>query len=295
MRKMLGMIWIVFALWCAPAWAGPERFTDARVMFTGVKDTRSTESFFGGCEVEIKIMGRRVGEAYGILGVRVSYAVDDKGTILLDRKQQGSRGFFSRNHQQSSTMTHTIKLKNPARFAHDIQMIKGEVELFLPTEANGGRVPAGVFMNAAGRPIAQDRLAAQGVTLTYVTKELFEQKKKEEMERAKREAGKQMDQLGQQMGEAFMKMFEGLFGGMMVDDKNSLRFWVQDPRKKVVALEFLDARGQPLDSTSRTTLGELRVYGFKTLPPPDTQVVVYLAMEEAVLRVPFTLRDIPLP
>ncbi len=276
------------------ALAGPERLSDARVMFTEVKDTRTTGQFFGECEVEIKVMGRAVSKSLGIRSVEVTYAVDNTGMILLNKERKNISSFFHPN-DGAATLTHKVSLKNPARSAHYIQSLKGTIELFSPTLKNGGRVEIENFQASAGKPLAEAQLKPHGISIMYLTKEILEQRKKEQMEKARKKASKEIDKLGEEMGQAFMNMFEGMLGGMMGNDKFSLNLWVKDPEKMVVDIQFLDATGKKLNTSSRSNMGEMRQVGFKELPGPGTKLLVYLATKESIRQVEFSLNQIPLP
>ena len=284
----------VFLISAVSAWAGPERLTDARVMFTEVKDTRTTGQFFVKCEVELKIMGRAVAKAMGVRDVKVTYAVDDTGVILVNKEEDNTPSFF-RPNDGGSSLTHSVSLKNPARSAKYIQTLKGTIFLFSPTPENGGMVDAGTFMETPGKSLGEDKLKEHGVTVQYITPEILEQKKAQEKKKARAQMDKEMEKLGEEMGQAMLQMFEGMFGGMMGDDKNSIRLWVKDPNKRVVDIQFVDARGEVLNSSSRSNMGELRQVGFKQLPPPTTRLRVLLATDQAVHPVKFSLNEIPLP
>ncbi len=277
-----------------PAFAGPERLTEARVMFTEVKDTRTTGSFFGECEVEIKVMGRSVTKALGIRGVKVTYAVDDTGVILLKKDREKFSSFFHAN-DGASTLTHKVSLKNPARTARYIQSLKGVIELFTPTDKNGGRISIQNFMKSPGVALAEDQLKPHGISIMYMTKEIMEKKKKEEMKKAMSKADKEMEKMGKEMGDAFMNMLGTMMGGMMGADKFSLHLYVKDPNHKVVDIQFLDASGKKIKSSSRSSMGEMRQVGFDALPGPDAQLMVYLATPESIRPVKFSLDQIPLP
>ncbi len=294
--KSTGMIMslIILLTLAWTAWAGPENLTDARVMFTEVKDTRTTGQFFGKCDVELKIMGRAVSRAMGVRDVKVTYAVDDTGLILVNKEKDDTPGFF-RPNDGGSSLTHSVSLKNPARSAKYIQTLKGTILLFSPTAENGGMVEVGTFMETPGKSLGEDLLQEHGVTVQYITPEILEQKKAEEKKKARDKMDKEMEKLGEQMGEAMLQMFEGMFGNMMGDDKNSIRLWVKDPRHRVVDIQFLDAKGAVLDTNSRSNMGELRQVGFKQLPPPTTRMRVLLATDQAIHPVAFSLNEIPLP
>jgi hypothetical protein len=86
-----------------------------------------------------------------------------------------------------------------------------------------------------------------------------------------------------------------MFSGMMSDSKDSIQMYVKDSDKRVIELEFQDAQGQPLKTGSRMTSGEFHRTDLKASPPADTQLVIQLAVPEAIKTCTFELHDIPLP
>jgi len=265
---------------------------EVQIFVSEVKDTRTTGDHFGRCEVELTVMGPEVADAAGIYDVKVGYAVDDTGRILLSNKTS-HRGFFQYNKDRKPRLTHDVKLKNPNRTARSIQILRGHVLLFRPTSQNGGQVEVRGFIQQPGEWLSHPSLAASDIRIMYLTKETLE--KRQAREKQKMRESDEMEQLGQQLGDAMIKMIEGLFSGMMKDYKNSLNFVVEDPLKRVVDMKFLDAAGKEMDSASRSSFGDVRSYSFKEKPAPETRMVLYLATPDAIQRVTFDLKNIALP
>ena len=272
--------------------AAPKEAPVVQVLVDNVTDTRAIDSFFGKCEVQLKVMGDAVGDSLGIRAIRVVTAVDDTGRELKTEKEGLS--FFSQNTDHKNMLTEKVSLKNPARSAKMIQLLQGEVELFHPTPENGGVVTVGGFLAKPGETLGASALGSQHVSVMYLTKELLEAKKQEMQDKAKAKTDTEMKQAGRELGEAFGKLFTGMFSGMM-DESSSVKLWIEDPEKRVVDIAFLDASGKPLSTNGRTSMGEFRSFSFKTWPAPDTRLVIYLASPGAVTSSPFTLHDIPLP
>jgi len=262
-----------------------------RVLVSEVTDSRSSKDFFAKCELELIIMGSDVADSLGIRSVRIHYAADDTGRILSGKKLQGP-GFFNFNEKKDHKMTTKIALKNPAREARFIQSVKGEIELFQPDPKNGSQAIIKRFLDRPGKLLSHPALVKNKVQVSYVTKEIYEAKKKREMKNAKT---KNMGKVGQEFGEAFSKLFEGMFAGLMGDEKNSVHLVVHDPKNRIVDFAFMDAEGNQVKSMSRSNMGTLRTYGFQELPSPDLQLVVYLATPESLTVVPFSLNKVALP
>ena len=261
--------------------------SDVRVLVSEVIDSRSSKGFFAKCELELILMGNDVVDSMGVRSVRIHYAVDDTGRILTHKKPPGS---FHFNEKKDHQVNAKINLKNPARAARFIQSIKGEVELFKPSPKNGSQIVIGRFLDRPGKRISHPTLKKNQVEVSYVTREVYQAQKKREMKNAKG-----IKQLGQEFGEAFGKMFEGLFAGFMGDEKNAVHLVVNDPENRIVKFDFLDVDGNQVEPMSRSNMGKLRTFGFKELPSPHMQLVLYLATPESIQTAPFTLERVALP
>ena len=253
-----------------------------------VTDNRTTGSFFSECKVEVKFTGDAAADAATVRRVRLTEAVDEVGRDLRpEGGEETSSGFFSPGHSSGALKTE-VKLKNPSRNATVIKTLKGEADLFHPTEANGGILRIKNVLSHPAEPIQNPALKKYGVEIMYLTKESYEAKKKEIEAQQKSNAGSQL-------GAAFGEIFQGMFGGMVSSSKDSIQMYVKDPDKRVVDLEFQDAQGQPLKTNGRMSSSEFHRTDLRAPPPADTQLVIQLAVPEAVKTCSFELHDIPLP
>ncbi|MDW8241195.1 MAG: hypothetical protein RMM98_16450 [Acidobacteriota bacterium] len=270
----------------APSTDAQHGAPDVRVMVGDITDKRTTGQFFAECEVELKIIGDVVAESAGLRAIRIKSASDDTGRDLL-KEDKASPPLEGISTEQKTSLEKTIKLKNPARSAKFIKLLEGEVELFQPTQANGGVIIEKRFMARANEPLQSPALKQWNVQITYMTQEGLEAKKKE-IEK-KQEAG-------EKIAEAFAQLVQGIFGGMMSADENSLYFVIEDPDGRVVDLAFQNGQGKPIETHSRTRSGALVAYGFsEAVPGPDAQLVIYLATPASLKIVPFKVENIPLP
>lgn len=264
---------------------------DVRVLVGEVTDKRTTGQFFAECEVQLKIIGDAVADSSGIRSVRVRSAADDTGRDLLKPDEDSSTSDAT-NEESRSSLEKTIKLKNPARGAKFIQSIQGEIELLQPTPANGGVVVERGFMAKANEPLVSPALKKWKIQITYFTKEGFEAKKQE----YEKQKGSEKPDAGTQFGKALAEAFGSLFGGMSDDDENSLRFVVDDPEGHIAGMFFRDKTGKRIDSRGSSRSGSFRNFNLEGgMPPPDTQLVIFLATPETIKKVPFKVEDIPLP
>jgi hypothetical protein len=253
-----------------------------------VTDNRSTGSFFSECKVELKFTGDAAADAGTVRQVRVLIATDELGRDLKPDKDDGMSASSFSSSRSSGALKTEVKLKNPSRNATVIKTLQGEVELFSPTEANGAILHVKDVLKHPAEPIQNPALAKYGIQLMYLTKETYEAKKKE-LE------AQQSNAAGQKLGEAVGEMFKGMFGNMMSDSKESIALYVKDPDKRIVGLEFQDATGKPLKSQGSWSSSDFKQTQLAGPPAADTQLVIQLAVPEAVKTFPFEIHDIALP
>ncbi len=251
-----------------------------------VTDNRTTGSFNAECTVELKFTGDAAMDAGTVHKIRLSEATDEAGhdLILKDNDDSATHSFDSDN--SSGALKAEVKLRNPSRSANTIKILKGEVELFKPTEANGGLLTITNILQHPAEPVQNAALAKYGIQIIYLTKESYEAKKKEI---------EAQQNTGQKMGAAFGELFTGMFGSMMSDSKNSIQMYVKDPDKRVVGLKFTDGQGKPLESNESMSSDDFKSTSFDTPPPADTRMIVQLATPESLKSYPFKVENIPLP
>ncbi len=81
--------------------------------------------------------------------------------------------------QSSGALSTEVKLRNPSRNATAIKVIKGQAELFNPTEANGGLLTIQNILQHPAEPVQNPVLAKYHIQLIYLTKAAYDAKKKE--------------------------------------------------------------------------------------------------------------------
>jgi hypothetical protein len=263
--------------------------TPVRTTVGEVTDNRTTGAFNSECKIELKFTGDPAADAGSVRRVRLTEAIDELGRDLTIKKDdESSSGSFNAGHSGSVLKT-DVKLRNPSRNATTIKIIKGEVELFNPTEANGSLLTIKDVLQHPAEAIRNPVLAKNGVQVMYLTKEAYDAKKKEIDQKAA------TDPASQKLAEAFGGLFKGMFGGMMSDSKNSIQLYIQDPQKRLMDLKFIDGQGKPLKSRQRWSSGDFNSTGLEAPPPLDTQLVIQLATPESVKSYPFMVENIPLP
>jgi len=251
-----------------------------------VTDNRTTSAFNSECKVELKFIGDAAADAQSVRRVQPTEATDTTGRDLVPKAndENSSRPFgFG---QSSGALSTEVKLRNPSRNATAIKILMGRVELFNPTEANGGRLTIKNILQHPAEPVENPSLAKYHIQLIYLTKEAYDAKKKEI------ESHQNGDQ---KLGEAFGQLFKGMFGGMVSDSKDSIQLYIGDPGKRIIDLKFVDGQGKPLKSNQSWSTDSFKSTSFESPPPPDTQLNIQLATPESLKTYSFQVENIALP
>ena len=266
--------------------------TGLQVSVGDVTDIRSTGSVSSDCKVELKLNGDAAADAGAVRGVHLTEALDELGRDLLRPTKDDDTSCSSRDcpRRHNGPLRAQVNLSNPSRNA-TIKLLKGEVELFSPTEANGSILTFKNVLKHPAEPLRSPALSKHGITLMYLTKESYEARKKE-MEEQQKANG---NDLGNKLGEAFGEFFKGMFGGMMSSSSsNTLTMYIK-AEKRVLGIEFQDAQGKALRRQGGWSDPDSKQTELAGPPPPDAQLIILLAVPEAVKSYPFELHDIPLP
>lgn len=249
-----------------------------------ITDNRTTGPF-SECKVELKFAGDAAAEAQSVRRVQLIEATDSTGRDLIPKKDDEMSSHFMGFGQSSGAISTEVKLRNPSRNATNIKMLKGQVELFNPTEANGGLLTIKGILQHPAEPVQNPALAKYHIELMYLTKTAYDAKKKEI----------ESQQSGGQLGEAFGQLFKGMFGGMVTDSKDSIQLYINDPDKRIIDLKFLDGQGNPLKSSQSWSTDNFRSTSLDSPPPPDTQLKIQLATPESLKTYSFQVENIALP
>jgi hypothetical protein len=170
-----------------------------------------------------------------------------------------------------------LTFQSPAPNA--IRILKGEAELVCPASTNDYVVTLKDFMVQAGKSFDLPLLKTNHVQLTCLGPVNYAAVRQE-----------------------FAKTNFVLESGALLPNEspstnfNSLQFSLDDPDGAVIPTwgNFVDAKGQPVLTTKVMTSGKFHVYHFNALPPPETQLQLYLAVPESLQRIPFKIEGIPL-
>ncbi|MFZ1073385.1 MAG: hypothetical protein WAO21_08100 [Verrucomicrobiia bacterium] len=251
-----------------------------------VTDNRTTGAFASECKVGLKFTGDAAADAQSVRRVQLTEATDSTGRDLIPRSENQDFPQLMGFGQSSGALSTEVKLRNPSRNATAIKVIKGQAELFNPTEANGGLLTIQNILQHPAEPVQNPVLAKYHIQLIYLTKAAYDAKKKEI------ESQQNGDQ---KLGDAFGQLFKGMFGGMVSDSKNSIQLYISDPEKRIIDLKFVDGQGNPLKNNQSWSTDSFKSTSFESPPPPDTQLNIQLATPESLKTYSFEVENIALP
>jgi hypothetical protein len=258
--------------------------SQVQVSVGDVTDNRTTGAFNAECKVQLKFTGDAAADAQSVRRVQLTEVTDTTGRDLIPKQTDKMTPRLNGFGQAGNALSSEVKLRNPSRNATAIKVLKGQVEFFNPTEANGGLLTITNILQHPAEPIHNATL--EKYQLIYLTKAAYEAKKKELQDQQSGD---------QKMGEVFGQLFSGMFGGMMSDSKDSIQLYVHDPDQRIIELNFVDGQGNPLKTTQTWSSEDFRSTSLKSPPPADTQLRIQLATPESLKSCSFQTENIPLP
>jgi hypothetical protein len=273
--------------------------TEVRTEIGRISQTRGVQ---GRCNIGLNITGQALASKVAIFKVRVLRAMDDTGADLTlpggesqsacwvsggDWSVSVVRGWW--DTRSAITRGAWLELAAAAPGAKHIANLEGELELLAPTFQNGGVVSIAEFRLHPGEPLEETRLKKYGVALTYLDKETYEATK------AASGNGTNASRQGPPgMENPADMLFSGLIGAPNGLARNYVVLMLNDPQQRVAGFAF-QADGRLLPVGNPTVVDKMMGFHFDTALPERLSLLVYLAVPEAVERVPFSLKDIPLP
>lgn len=273
------------------------------VVTTRVSGISQTAGAQGRCRIWIDFTGEALVTKVAIFKVKVLRAVDNMGTDLtLPEGENPSAGWSSTGDWSISavrgwwdprplrTRCASLQLSAASPGAKRIADLEGELELLSPTFENGGAVCIENFRLHPGKPLDETRLKQYGVTLTCLNKETYEA-----METASRNAPGQSRQEPPASQHSPHQLFPEIPG-----DPNGLAckyvvLMLNDPQQMVAGFAFRDSDGRLLPMRNAYSVGRITRFNSNTLLPEKLSLLVYLADPKAVEKVPFSIKNIPLP
>jgi hypothetical protein len=237
-------------------------------------------------EIRLTVRGHRIEKALGFRCALIK-AVDDTGADLR-RAEENLPAF--------NMFGPTLRVKLPSRKATVLKELSGVVEVFCPHRDPQATVNLANFVGKPRVELSHPSLTANRVTLTILSKAEFDRIRGQGRSSSEQPAG----------GQNVQKATQGIslpFGAAHGLTKNSVVVLQGDPNHRVVSMSFVTRVGVPIAS-SYNEAGVFfdggvpqaySAYSFDSRLPETTVMRIVLATRKAVVAIPFSLKDIPLP
>lgn len=251
-----------------------------------IQDRRASGSVFVGFDVDLLLSGPALSGAEGVVEVALSRAVASTGDALERRTDTGPFRFKSRDGNWANP--EELRFTNPPRLAETFS-VAGDIVLFTPVDGAVVRLE-NIRALAGPEPIVHPALRAAGIELFVLTPEHLEQWK------TKKHIG---NLLSGRVDKALGNYLEDRLGGMMsgmFGFEADLAFVIPDEDRAEMVLDYRlrDAGDEVIGAKGWSgSPGLLRV-DFERFPN-DADLELFLAIPEALVRVPFEFRDVYLP
>jgi hypothetical protein len=260
------------------------------VVASGINREKAKSTNTYACYMQLTFMGGQVGRASGIRRLSVKLAKGDNGQDF--RINEKSLFWWDCDHVAplgsvglpGPQVVKWLPLETSSPDVRFIRLLEGEAELFNPSTENGGLLEFNNFTVHPGEALNNHALSRCGVRLSFLGCVNAEAKHKEWSE--------QRDLLMQ--GMPSRKVSE--------TNNDSLMFSVEDPKNRIVTMEFFDKSGKWLPAGHMVAwarrskpVNNLQVYCFQQPPATDGMMRVKLATPESLSRIKFKMENIPLP
>jgi hypothetical protein len=246
-----------------------------RVAVSRVSESRSSQGS-GNTTLELSIVGEGLPADVVVRQVSVTKAVDNLDKPLLSSRVM-SMSPLSMMSRMSSGIAQPLRaqanLGIAPRGADSIKFVEGTIEMFVPAESNGSVIRIGNIKNHFGR-VEDPTLEKYGIVFHFLGDKASED-------------------------EARSLMSGGGGGGARIDGVTGFGYFFRDPSGKLAGVQLQDSKGAPWPSSGGGggggSNGSLMSISLRSPITDDTQLVIYVAVPEAIKTVPFRVEDIALP
>jgi hypothetical protein len=212
------------------------------------------------CAMSLKFTGPKADQAISLSPVRIIQAMDDTGKDLMRTNRQRSA---SHEWLEGKAWQQIRGLKAPTPTAKTIRHLEAEVEFFAPT---------------ADTPVLTNFMARSGKVLSHPTLEDC------------------------QVAISYENPTNDFpAGSLVIETKKvkSITLKVSDPHNRIVSMAFQKPDGGIFPASPQIEMfnGQRTAftYTFAQPPPPDLNLIVYVAAPEPSDKIAFTLENIRLP
>ncbi len=249
-----------------------------RVVIDEIQAIRSANENYSRLQIALDVVGSGMDNAAG-LRVRLAKAIDDTGANLIEPSEEPLDLKFE-NFRPSS-----LRLKLPARKATLLKELSGKVEVLLSDRDPESTVKIEGFVGKPRLEVSDPILAANGITLTIMSQHEFRRWSSLQRNTPASEQAAGPSDASQTPADELVVVAD-------------------DPDHRIVSSQFFDRKDNPIKhdicETSSLSLanGASRIvmdHRFDQKLPDTTLMRIVLATRKAVVEVPFSLRDVPLP
>jgi catechol 2,3-dioxygenase-like lactoylglutathione lyase family enzyme len=245
-------------------------FAQAKVTVGEVRETRSNNSH-GAIHLKLVVADKSLVQQSKAFRVVPSTARDELGVDLIDPRRP-SYFYESRIFARKGF---PVMLNSPPRHSSMIRELTGEIHVFVPGRDPSAIVTVDSFLQQAGDHLVSSALAVWGIEL-------------------------HMSTTVAQGGGVKVNGAGGTdLSGSEPAGVRSVRFTYNDPNAYVAGFEFADAQGNVIRPTGsgHSPAGVQRTwfFSFRNGLSDSARLMVFLATPASIVRVPFSLANIPLP
>lgn len=207
------------------------------------------------------------------LRVIVRSAADDRGANLrlpLDLSQPGFG--WEQGLVENGRATPGAEMLLPPRGARLVARLQGEVQMLLPGRDPDASLVLKDWRKYLGRPLPQGALKRNGIAVRMLSSAQF----RALTPRQRAEAGGGLSDV------------VGTSGGTIL-------FVLRDERRKLAGVQFQKPGGGVIEPRTYGYDKDRMLFTFERPLPPGTRLRLLIATRRAVVKVPFSFSDIPLP
>jgi hypothetical protein len=225
--------------------------------------------------------------------VLVSNAVDDSGKNLIDTEagepqlQPNSRALYSDDPGPASV---SVDLKNPARKSTTLKSVSGQIELFMPSKDPNSVAEIPKFTSFSGKTLSHKALKANSVEIALVSEAQLEAERK----RLTEAKTKELKDSGYD-DETLKSVLSSYTDYLLKFDEGDVVLRVKDDGKHIQDIAYVDAKGEVKRASINDKDGYTVLSTWGEKPEADWKLRVNMKTAKNIVRVPFSLSNVPLP
>ena len=225
--------------------------------------------------------------------VLVSNAVDDAGGNLINTEggepqlQANSRAMYSEN---PGLMTVDVDLKNPARKSKSLKSVSGQIELFMPSKDPNSVAEFPKFTSLSGKTLSHKAFKANNVEITLVSEAQLEAERKKLTEAKTKE----LKESGYDE-ETLKSVLSSYTDYLLKFDEGDVVLRVKDDGKHIQDIAYVDGKGEVKRASINDKDGYTVLSTWGEKPEADWKLRVNMKTAKNIVRVPFSLTNVPLP